>query len=66
MKFGALAAAALACASVSAQTPTDWNDCGAPNATIHFTNVTSDPDPVHKGDKQTITKTGACRCSLSA
>jgi hypothetical protein len=40
----------------AAQTPTDWNDCGAPNATLHFTNVTSDPDPVHKGDKQTITK----------
>merc|ERR1711871_1145473 len=52
----ALLAACFAAAATAIAT--DWDDCGPPNATLHFTNVTSDPDPVHKGEKQTITKTG--------
>merc|ERR1711907_588305 len=35
-----------------------WRDCGMPNATLHFTNVSSSPDPLHTGETQTISKTG--------
>ena len=35
---------------------TEWIDCGADDSVIHFNYVASLPDPVHKGEKQTIEK----------
>merc|ERR1711907_469636 len=35
-----------------------WRDCGDANATLHFTSITSNPDPLHTGETQTIAKTG--------
>merc|ERR1711907_61303 len=35
-----------------------WQDCGHSNATLHFTSIISDPDPLKTGDNQTISKTG--------
>ena len=36
--------------------PTNWTDCGMPNATLHFDSVVS-TNPVHTGEKQFINKT---------
>eukprot|EP00947_MAST-08B_sp_MAST-8B-sp1_P002650 g2650.t1 len=54
VKFAFLAFAII----VSGAGATLWQDCGLPNATVHFTNVASDPDPLHTGENQTISKMG--------
>ena len=43
---------------VSADIPTNWTDCGLSNATLHWVNVTSSPNPLHTGQQQTVTKSG--------
>ena len=52
---------AVLCSSTtvaSADIPTNWTDCGLPNATLHWVNVTSSPNPLHTGQQQTVTKSG--------
>ena len=43
---------------VHSNLPTNWTDCGMKNATLHWLNVSSTPNPVHKGEQQTVIKTG--------
>lgn len=49
-------AAVLAAASQVAASPTNWTDCGLPNATMHFDSVAS-TNPVHTHETQYINKT---------
>ena len=38
--------------------PTNWTDCGLQNATMRFTDVISNPNPVRTGQQQNVTKLG--------
>ena len=51
-------AIAIIIVPTTADIPTNWTDCGLPNATLHWTNVTSSPNPLHTGEQQTVTKSG--------
>ena len=50
-----LALAAHTCAAAS-NNPTNWTDCGLPNATIHF-DIVDSTNPVHTNERQYINKT---------
>ena len=54
-------AVVLLCAAQCARA-TLWQDCagveGISGLRLHFTSVVSDPDPLHTGQQQTITKVG--------
>ena len=55
-------AVVLLCCAAQCARATLWQDCarveGISGPRLHFTSVVSDPDPLHTGQQQTITKVG--------